>query len=398
MRIDVVSGSRADYGPLLPVVDALRAAGHDVQFKSDDLTCSTDVVEAILWTAGCMTSEAVDHTSVPDLVLLLGDRYEVLGTAVGYYLAGVPIAHLSGGDLTTGSADDSMRHAITKLSHLHFVTNVDSAARVIQMGENPSRVHVVGCPGIDRIYQLTLRPSREVLLDLFGSRPPERYLLVCYHPDTSGEGKTLMEVEQLGRAIRWATGNCCLGSVIIGPCHDLGWQQVEQEWEVQHDPQNGVVFARELSQVDYLSLMRNAVALVGNSSAGFYEAPCFGTPVVNVGNRQGGRIPTDQLIQVSAAHVRAGIEWARFRVREKMAHPYGDGHAAERIAKIISSVGDPRQLLQKTFFSGENPWQQTRGGSRPMPQVTWEDIPQSTSFDGSNATSRGGRPGAPLDF
>ncbi len=404
MRIDVVSGSRADRGPLIPVTEALRAAGHavcDVVLNND--VTKDDVVSVLEATSGHLETAWVNDQNV-DLAVVLGDRYELLGVTTGYYLRGIPIAHLSGGDLTAGSADDSRRHAITKLSHLHFVTCEESASRVVQMGEDPSRVHVVGCPGIDRIHQLmpSLPRSREVLLDLFGPRPPERYLLVCYHPDTSGEALTGLEATSIADAVYWAQEEYGMGSVLLDPCCDLGSSYIKKKWDRLHCPELKIIRAGALDQPRFLSLLHGAVALVGNSSAGFYEAPCFSTPVVNVGRRQEGRTHTELTMDVDPRDICAGIHWAIVKKVQGVVgmrnHPYGDGHAAERITNVISSVSDPRQLLRKTFYSGDNPWRQTPSGKKPtLPKNSGATL-QNISSAGSTATSRGGRAGAPLDF
>lgn len=384
MKVRVLSGSRADKAPLEEVHEALLGAGHESSFHRiaddptfDHVSCvGTTVSQAVIeQTDSIGTHEDADDL---DLVVLLGDRYEVLGAAVGAYLTGVPIAHLSGGDITEGSADDSMRHAITKLSHVHFTTCRESADRILQMGEEPWRVHAVGCPGVDRVMRTPVIPRKDLLLGL--RMEDQDYILVCLHPNTMGGGNQELDAIEDAIVIR-PHG---LQVVVVGPCRDLGWEAIDTRWKLLADNYKLNYFP-SLDQQIYLSLLCHARALVGNSSAGFYEAPCFGTPVINVGDRQQGRVRTTLVSDVPP--VSDNIRWALNKItiwqRLHVPHPYGDGHAAEYIARIIGLLPAREELLRKRFVR----WPSTPSGKISTGLVSGADTPKKRLSGGRSGTS-----------
>lgn len=324
MRVLCISGSRADYGGINAV--------HSAFIKKN--------IEADLWDIGnCKGLPAPMKTY--DIAVILGDRSEILNMAAALYLEGLPIAHLSGGDLTEGSKDDSMRHAITKLSHLHFPTNEDSARRIIQMGEEPWRVKVVGYPGVD---DLTVGEISEDL-------PSRDFLLVVWHPNTLvSEDEALEEAKVLTSALEKMNK---INKIIIGPNNDPGGYQIAKYLENWAD-ENHEYYEDGLSRPQYLALLKNTSCLVGNSSSGFYEAPSFGTPVVNIGDRQKGRIVPSIMVNsdvdvddiVEAIHI-ALVNPTMHYLPEK--NVYEKGNAAEKISQIISEIKEPKGLLIKKF-------------------------------------------------
>lgn len=334
MRITCVTGSRADRANLTPVIKALDAMWVviDPNPSIDTLDTATSTGKAVIETA-----EKLVRTD-PELVVLLGDRFEILGAATAANILGLPIAHLSGGDITEGSQDDCFRHAITKLSHLHFATHEESAQRIIQMGENPSRVHVVGCPGIDRLMQTPLMTKEQAL---FGT-VYEQFILVCLHPTDN----LVAELSSLSDALKQMRND--IGVVFIGPNSDAGNKIIIDEWKLLYHNQR--VYCPELETQRYLSLMKHCDVMVGNSSAGLYEAPSFGTPVINIGDRQKGRIkaPCVMDVEPDTREILVSIKIALEKGHVGSCNPYGDGHACERIVKIIGSV-DPKSLLCKRF-------------------------------------------------
>lgn len=378
MKIAVISGSRADAGPLKTVHEALVKAGHDSRYwnlalnlrMSDDsrLTIAKTTADAIKMVADALTNE--------ELIVLLGDRYEILGAATAAFLLGKPIAHLSGGDVTEGSQDDSMRHAITKLSHLHFATNRESALRLVQMGEEPWRVHTVGCPGVDEISQNRVSSKEFFRTSLGFPNKPYKLIAVVYHPNTLA-GTTDMEATHLKVAImEFADRNFHI--VIIGPNADAGG------WTIKHQYNSlvgqNVRFFETMSRESYLDLLKYADVLVGNSSSGFYEAPSFGTPVVNIGDRQQGRIQSANIVTVRPHSeeiikaINAALEMPR-----KPGNPYGTGDAAKKIAEIIGRTDFTHpQMLRKKFYDisqgmGGNP-QESKLGEIPLRAANQMDI------------------------
>src|SRR5437899_3603755 len=251
MRIYLISGSRSDWNALEMVARSLRLFG---EYDTSWVNCrpALDAVsrdEAAANTAGQVEFARLAMMELrPDMVFVHGDRHEVLGAAVAANVMGVPIAHIGGGDLTEGSQDDSFRHAITKLSHLHFASNQDSADRIIQMGEEPDRVHVTGCPGIDMVMatptlnrfdtfaavglcapQCTEGQSYHMTKEWreMSERPvPQRSLLVLFHPDTLG-GATSAQLDALSVALSRRRE----ALVLLGPNADAGGDLIRREWQ-----------------------------------------------------------------------------------------------------------------------------------------------------------------------
>jgi UDP-hydrolysing UDP-N-acetyl-D-glucosamine 2-epimerase len=357
MKIAIVTGSRADRGALEMVEKALALAKpwHNQTFIIDlsDMPPAPRNFEVAI-----RTTESAERIRLglgdgyADLMIIHGDRHEVLGAAMAANTMSVPIAHLGGGDITEGSQDDCFRHAITKLSHLHFATNQDSAARIIQMGEDPDRVHVTGDPGVDRILAMPLL-DRHATFAAVGLSTPQKCLLVSFHPNTLGDD-VRPELTALREALM-RMGE--MPMVLIGPNADAGSDVIRAEWRLMAANLSQVVYHENLPGQVYLSLMKHCDAMVGNSSAGLYEAPSFGLPVVNIGDRQKGRRKAGNIhdVEPKSDWILGGIrsalrDWGP-AARLSSTNPYGDGHAAERIAKIIGDIKDPKALLRKRFKS-----------------------------------------------
>ena len=366
MKIALITGSRADRNALEMVNVALLKAGHDVSWVvvgsgSDKIPLVNVEVAIEKIHIAAIGRDPAGYFA--DLAIVHGDRHEVLAAVIGANVLGIPIVHLGGGDLTEGSQDDCFRHAITKLSHLHFPTNQDAADRIVQMGEQPERVHMVGDAGIDKIMA-TPTMGRDETFAAIGLTTPERCLLVVYHPNTLGD--TAAELAALSEALSRRPEGAAM--VLIGPNADDGSDLIRKEWKrkewkrlalqsgfSEHD----VVYHENLPPEVFLSLMRWCDVMVGNSSAGLYEAPSFGTPTLNIGDRQQGRPIASSVTTVRAdvheiTHgIKALLAFAGFGKQLMVKNPYGDGHAAERIAKVICEVKDPKALLRKKWCSLE---------------------------------------------
>ena len=353
MRIAIVSGSRADRGALVAVKEALSRAGALIQwFDLPPAPSSHDQrIDTVLHSYGAIGSIGNDlYDNPPDLVLLHGDRYEILAAAMTAFLLGLPIAHLGGGDITEGSQDDSIRHAITKLSHIHFATCEESARRLVQMGEQPSRVYNVGDPGIDDLAEASKTLTKTQVLEAFSFFNLKHYFLVSYHPNTVGdiEAELRLFTEGLRLALEKLPNN--VGLVLLDPNNDAGHLAIERTFKqmVGHR----VRYVDNLPRNVYLSAMKHAVALVGNSSAGFYEAPSFGIIVLNFGDRQKGRKESGNIFNVATPTVLAkymGNALIASRYVNTENH-YGDGSACDRIVDILKTI-TPRDLLHKQFYN-----------------------------------------------
>jgi UDP-N-acetylglucosamine 2-epimerase (non-hydrolysing)/GDP/UDP-N,N'-diacetylbacillosamine 2-epimerase (hydrolysing) len=376
-NICAVTGSRADYGLLLPVlrgiqrhpalelqlvvggshlehrfghtVDTIRNDGFHIDVSiplsldgDDNLTVSRALARM---TEGM--AEALDRLR-PDLLLVLGDRYEILGAVQAALIARVPVAHIAGGDLTEGAFDDAIRHAISKMAHLHFVTNAQAAERVRQLGEDDARVYLTGSPGIDQLLS-TPRLSRSDLEQRLGMSLRGRNLAITFHPPTLDTNDAAIQVEQLLLALQ-DLGNDT-GLIFTGSNADPSGQTVNAlvtNFVAKH--QNSVQLL-SLGQQAYYSLLETADAVVGNSSSGLYEAPSFAIPTVNIGDRQQGRLKAESVIDCppEAAAIRQAIERACAMDCSGVQNPYGDGRATERILSVLSEAWEPAGLIRKHF-------------------------------------------------
>jgi UDP-N-acetylglucosamine 2-epimerase (non-hydrolysing)/GDP/UDP-N,N'-diacetylbacillosamine 2-epimerase (hydrolysing) len=208
----------------------------------------------------------------PDLLLLLGDRFEILAAAQAALVAAIPIAHIAGGDTTEGAFDESIRHCITKMSHLHFVTNETAARRVRQLGENPAHVYTVGSPGIDIIKRMQLLSRKDLEKDL-GFSFQKRNLLITFHPATLDRQPTGEQFQELLNALD-SLGND-IGIFITKPNADTGGSAIIRMIDEYVASRKYAKAAISLGQMRYLSMIAQVDAVVGNSSSGLYEVPSF---------------------------------------------------------------------------------------------------------------------------
>lgn len=283
----------------------------------------------------------------PNIILLLGDRGEMLaGAIVGAYLA-IPVAHLHGGEITS-TVDEFSRHAITKLSHIHLPATEKSAERIIKMGEEPSNVFVVGAPGLDPILNENLiepmKLSKKYNLDL-----SEPIILVVQHPVTT-------EVEDAPDQIREtleAISELKHQAILIYPNADAGGRRMIEVIK-KYEKYPFIKTFKNIPHKEYLNLMKIASVMVGNSSSGIIEAPSFGLPVVNIGSRQEGRQRAENVMDIGydKEEIKVAIKKALYdedfkEKVKKCKNPYEDGKAGIRIADILSKVKIDKKLLQK---------------------------------------------------
>ncbi|MEX2214939.1 MAG: UDP-N-acetylglucosamine 2-epimerase [Phycisphaeraceae bacterium] len=377
LRIGVITSNRADYGLLQPVMQAIAAepslqlqtivtgahlcnafgqtwraieadgftidAKLDMELTGDDAASITHSTGRLVQLAGA----ALDKLK-PDLALVLGDRYEILAVALAATIARIAIAHLCGGDLTEGAFDDANRHAITKLSHLHFPSNAPAAARIVQMGEDPARVHGVGSPGLDAIRTMSFL-SREELEASLGLSLHERNLLVTFHPVTLDATPSVEQVRELLDALD--TLQPAHGLIFSGANADPEGMAINDRVRAWCESRPHAWFFESLGHARYLSLMRQVDAVVGNSSSGLYEAPSMKVPTVNIGSRQTGRLKATSVIdcEPKAEAIAAAIAKAQAMDCDDVVNPYGDGHASGRIVAVLRAINDPHALLRKRF-------------------------------------------------
>jgi UDP-hydrolysing UDP-N-acetyl-D-glucosamine 2-epimerase len=283
----------------------------------------------------------------PDILLLIADRYEILAPASVALALRIPIAHIEGGEISEGAIDDAVRNALTKMSHVHFTSTDNARARIISMGEEPWRVHRAGAPSLDHLRrsQLLTRNELEIELQLDLSQPS---MIVAYHPvtlapDTTYEASALFAaLNERSEQILFCYPNADAGSRSL----------IEQSRRFLSARANGRIFVN-LGAVAYWSLLANVDLMVGNSSSGIMETASLALPTVNVGLRQYGRERARNVLDAKAEKQSilekiGEAKCDRFKSSLKgMTNPYGDGHAAERIVEILTSVSLDENLLRK---------------------------------------------------
>ena len=377
-KICIVTGTRADYGLLywlmkevqtdpdleLQIVvtgmhlapefgltyKVIESDGFDINAKVEMLLASdTSVGIAKSMGLGVIGfAETLDNLK-PDILVLLGDRFEILAAAQAALVACIPMAHLFGGDTTEGAFDEAIRHSITKMAHLHFVSNEISATRVKQLGENPEHVYNFGSTGIDQIKRIE-RLNREEIQEQTGYVFQPKNLLVTFHPATLEESSPREQFQELLDSLDLLGSD--VGVIFTYPNADPDGRSLIQmiDHYVESHPHARAYIS--LGQLRYLSVMAQVDAVVGNSSSGLYEAPSFKIPTVNIGDRQKGRIQAFSVINCEpiASSIVAAIQSAFVMDCSDVANPFGDGKSSQKIKNVLKTVKLDEQLQKKHFF------------------------------------------------
>ncbi len=377
--IGVATFSRAEYGLYRPILQAIRqapdlrlfliaggahmatgAAGSRQEILADGFTIDAQVdcrpatdnpwgVADAMGRATAGLAQVFAHAEM-DFLLLLGDRFEMLAAAAAAVPFGIPLAHLHGGEITEGAMDDQFRHAITKLSHLHFAATAEYARRIRQMGEEDWRVTVSGAPGLDNLRTLKLLEPAALGRDL-GLDLAQAPLVVTWHPATRAWQESGAQAAELLAALEGVDRPM----VFTHPNVDMGSQPILAALKAFVAAHPACRLVENLGTVRYFSLLQCAAAMVGNSSSGLIEAPSFELPVVNVGDRQRGRARGRNVLDAPCdrAAICAALDQAlqpEFRAGLRgVANPYGDGHAAERIVRVLQATPRDARLLWKKF-------------------------------------------------
>ncbi|WP_029420725.1 UDP-N-acetylglucosamine 2-epimerase [Alicyclobacillus macrosporangiidus] len=376
--ICVVTGSRAEYGLLYGVmreveadpeldlqvvatgmhlspefgltVQSIQADGFEMT-EQIEMLVSSDTPVGMTKSIGLGVIGFADALQRlrPDIVIVLGDRFEIFAAALAAYIARIPIAHIGGGDVTEGALDEAIRHSITKMASLHFVTNEASRRRVCQLGEDPARVFNVGHPGIDRIVRLTLL-SRDELERALGFRFLSRNLLVTFHPVTLGNRDSTAEFAELLDALDQLGEKT--GILFTKPNADPhGRRLAEMVDEFVRDHPNAKAYS-SLGQQYYFSVVKWVDAVVGNSSSGICEVPALGKPTVDIGDRQKGRLRGNSVIHCEARReaILRAIEAAYQFDGSNVENPYGDGTSSQKIVQELRRHLQSGQSQPKHFY------------------------------------------------
>lgn len=365
-KICVVTGSRADYGLLCWLMREIKADrdfelqiiatgmhlssefGYTFQAIEEDgfkiarkveMLTSSDTSVGISKSIGLGIIGFADVISQlsPDLIVVLGDRYEILSAATAAYVANVPIAHLHGGEVTAGALDDAFRHAITKMAHFHFVATDAYRNRVIQLGEDPDRVFLVGGLGIDGIRNLQLL-EKAVLEDMLSIKFSNKNLLITFHPETLGGANPEAQMKELLKALESLKDTTL---IFTFPNADAGGRGLIRVLTNFVEKSNNAYLFKSMGQLNYLSCMAIVDGVVGNSSSGLIEAPYFKKGTINIGGRQDGREQAASIINcepLSYSIIDAlGVLYSKdFSLKlDNLINPYGNGGASNKILKIL---------------------------------------------------------------
>lgn len=382
-RVAVFTSSRADFGPLGPVVRALDAepkveltviatGSHlveayggrlgDIELSGDshlelldaglEGTRPSDLGEAYGRIAA--GTSRILGTRPVDVLVLLGDRWELLAAAGVALLHGVPIAHIHGGETTEGAIDERIRHGVTKLADLHLCASEDSARRIRNMGEEPWRIVVTGAPGLDRLRDVTAIPD-ERLRELLGAPLERPFGVVVYHPPTVDRGR----LAERAQAVYDACAEVLGSALVLFPGADPGSEVVVEELTAAQKRHTNLAAVRNLGD-EYLGVLKAADVLVGNSSSGIIEAASLGMPVIDIGDRQRGRLRPRNVLHVSerreevAAGIRHALEPGFRELLADLMNPYGRGDASRRIVQALLEVDLdrlPRKPLIEAYDS-----------------------------------------------
>lgn len=385
-KIAVVTSTRAEFGLLMPVIRSLREYesnkmkievvvtgthlsdeyGHTIdEIHRNDVRVDS-IVEIPV---GSKDAGDISHNQAISLekftslfmekkyngIVILGDRYEMLAIAIAAGNTHTPIFHLCGGDTTEGAVDEWIRHSITKMSYLHFPTNEESYKRIIQLGEDPERVFNYGSTSIDNIIKLSNMPKSDALKSI--GLEECRYAVCTYHPVTMDNGDVDEIIYNFLEAIKHTPE---IEFIVTKSNADQGGAHINELLDAAQANIKNIHVYTSLGVVRYLSLMKSAEFVLGNSSSGIIETPAFGIPTINIGDRQRGRLQSESIINCStdSESIIVAIQKARssdFRkICKSVISPYGDGHAAEHIAsKIIEVVNVDKIDLKKKFFDIE---------------------------------------------
>ena len=385
VKLAVITSTRAEYGLLRPLIEKLlnepefevqvlvsgthllERYGNTIQyihrdnipvayeipifkedFVSDEINTTNAVAEAVRRCGEIFSQERYSA------IIVLGDRYELLGFCTAAVMCRIPIVHIHGGEITEGAIDDKIRHAITKLASIHFPSIPAYASRIIQMGEDPDKVFAVGALGIDNIMNLPLLECDELYRELeVDTKLP--IAAVTFHPVTSEDPHmALGEIRNVLDALIESQ----LFAIVTMPNSDVGgdiiFNEIVKYAKIYPD---NLVIKKSLGQLRYLSLLKCADIMIGNSSSGILESASFRLPTVDIGSRQKGRMAPDNVIHCECEKItimqaiKKGLSMEFKQSLEGYVSPYGDGHAAERMVEVLKNIDfDDAELICKKFY------------------------------------------------
>ena len=378
-KVCIITGTRAEYGLLYWLMKEIQS-DKDMQlqlivtgmhlssefgltykeieknFKIDkkiEMLLSSDTVLGISKSMGLAQisfSEAYEEL-MPDILIVLGDRYEIFSAVSSAMISRIPIAHISGGEVTEGVIDEAIRHAITKMSHLHFVSTEEYKNRVIQLGEHPNRVFNLGAIGIDNINKLKLFSKNEFVKSIDFSLN-KKNILVTFHPVTLEKSTSKEQFQELLNSIDELEDT---NIIFTKSNSDTDGRVINQMIDTYVSRNNNTISFKSMGQIRYLSALKFVDAVVGNSSSGLTEAPIFGIGTINIGDRQKGRINLSSVINCnptkeSISNAFNELYSERFqKALSVVKSPYGNGGTSKKIKNIVKNF-DLKNILKKSFY------------------------------------------------
>lgn len=381
-RICVITGTRAEYGLLKPlimkmiddkeidlklVVTGMHMStefGLTYKLIEEDGIVIDEKIEILLSSDSHVAtskamglaiisfSEYINRTK-PDMVIVLGDRYEILAASISAMVANVPIAHIHGGEITEGAQDDVFRHCITKLSYLHFTSTESYRKRVMQLGEEPNRVFNVGAIGIENIKVLKLLSQEEIEKSI-NFVLNKKFALVTFHPVTLEQGLAEIQITELLGALEEFDD---MKFIITKANSDNEGRKINRKIDefISKNPEKYIGFV-SMGQLKYLSAMKYCSMVIGNSSSGIIEAPSFNIPTINIGDRQKGRLQAKTVINCDPIKsdiikaIKRGLSKEFKDKISKIENPYGDGDTSNKILYEIKKALSKEIELKKTFY------------------------------------------------
>ena len=287
----------------------------------------------------------------PNLVILLGDRHEILASAISAHIAGIPIAHIHGGELTNGAIDDAFRHSITKMSHFHFVSNITHKKRIIQLGESPNSIFVVGGMGVDNIKKTKI-VHKKILEKILKIKFNAKNLLINFHPETLNQNRAKRQIKEILKALKKLNQTSFFFTM---PGAEFENKFIIREIKKFIKKNKNSYYFKSLGSIKYFSLLNIVDAMIGNSSSGLLEMPSFKKATINLGNRQLGRLRGESVIdsKINEKKILSSIKKiysAKFRQKlKKIKNPYGNGGSSTKIVKILEKVNFNKSLIKKFY-------------------------------------------------
>jgi GDP/UDP-N,N'-diacetylbacillosamine 2-epimerase (hydrolysing) len=379
MKICVATTSRSDFGLIKNLIFELKKSNFKVQVIvggshflkefgntfNEIINCgikidkkifckinsnSTKNVSYIL-SRHIISGEKIFKDLNPDLLVVLGDRYEMLGITAAAHISRIPIAHIHGGEITSGAVDDAIRHSITKMSQIHFAANKTYRNRIIQMGESPKSVFVVGGLGVDSISKIKLL-SRNDLEKVLNIKFSNKNLIICFHPETLKKNESKKQIKQLLSAL------CTLKDttlIFTRPGLDLDNEIIVKKIKTFVKRISNAYYFPSLGQENYFSILNISDAVVGNSSSGILEMPTFKKATINIGDRQSGRLRSASIIdcKINKKEIINSLKMVyskKFQLKlKKNINHYGPQGASAKIVKILKKI-NLKNILIKKFY------------------------------------------------